>query len=243
MLTFLDPIRSMTANNVFLVTLARLVVSVICGAIIGLERGKKRRPAGFRTHMLVCVGATLAMLISQYLSMMESTYWSQLTSFTANTDLSRLGAQVINGIGFLGAGTIIVTGRQEVKGLTTAAGLWACACMGLAIGAGFIEGALFACLMIVATIIVFSRLERLIISKARNLNLYIEFAHVDDLGGIISVIKAQDIRIFDVEMKKPSKERSNPCAVFSVRLPKRMRHTAVMAMLAGVDSIRSIEEL
>ena len=243
MFPFLDSIRTMNANNVFLVTLVRLLVGVLCGAVIGLERGKKRRPAGFRTHMLVCIGATLAMLISQYLSMMEATYWSLLTSFTANTDLSRLGAQVINGIGFLGAGTIIVTGRQEVKGLTTAAGLWASACMGLAIGAGFIEGALFACLLIVSTIIVFSRLERMIISKARNINLYLEFAHMDDLGSLISLIKAQGIRIFDVEMKKPSKDKSYPSAVFSIRLPKRMQHTSVMATLAGVESVRAIEEL
>ena len=243
MFPFLDSIRAMNANNVFLVTLVRLLVGVLCGAVIGLERGKKRRPAGFRTHMLVCIGATLAMLISQYLSMMEATYWSLLTSFTANTDLSRLGAQVINGIGFLGAGTIIVTGRQEVKGLTTAAGLWASACMGLAIGAGFIEGALFACLLIVSTIIVFSRLERMIISKARNINLYLEFAHMDDLGSLISLIKAQGIRIFDVEMKKPSKDKSYPSAVFSIRLPKRMQHTALMATLAGVECVRAIEEL
>ena len=111
------------------------------------------------------------------------------------------------------------------------------------IGAGFIEGALFACLLIVATIIVFSRLERMIISRARNINLYLEFAHMDDLGSLISLIKAQDIRIFDVEMKKPSKDKSYPSAVFSIRLPKRMQHTALMATLAGVECVRAIEEL
>ena len=145
MLSFLDPLRIMTAQNVLWITLLRLAVAMFCGGAIGLERGKKRRPAGFRTHMLVCIGATLAMLVSQYLSMMETTFWAALVSPNApKTDLSRLGAQVINGIGFLGAGTIIVTGRQEVKGLTTAAGLWASACMGLAIGAGFVELAFFA---------------------------------------------------------------------------------------------------
>jgi uncharacterized membrane protein YhiD involved in acid resistance len=158
----------MTADNVLWVTLLRLGFAVFCGGVIGLERGRKRRPAGFRTHMLVCLGAALAMLISQYLSMMEKDFWSVLTSFVANTDVSRLGAQVINGIGFLGAGTIIVTGRQEVKGLTTAAGLWASACMGLTIGAGFVEGAFFGCILISFTIIVFSRLERFIVSRVRN---------------------------------------------------------------------------
>ena len=227
------------------VTLLRLGVAMFCGGVIGLERGRKRRPADFRTHMLVCIGAALAMLISQYLSMMVTTHWHELVSFQGqiNTDASRLGAQVINGIGFLGAGTIIVTGRQEVKGLTTAAGLWASACMGLAIGAGFVEGAAVGCVLIALTIIVFSRLERIIVSRARNINLFIEFEHVDELGKIISLIKAQGIRIFDVEMRKADEKKPTQSAVFSIRLPKRMRHTKVMAVLAGVDGIRTIEEL
>lgn len=243
MLAFLDPLRIMTPDNVVWVTLLRLLFALFCGGVIGLERGRKRRPAGFRTHMLVCIGAALAMLISQYLSMMEQNFWSLLTSFTANTDVARLGAQVINGIGFLGAGTIIVTGRQEVKGLTTAAGLWASACMGLTIGAGFVEGAFFGCVLISLTIIVFSRLERWILSRVRNINLYIEFVHVDDLGRIIEAIKAKDIRIFDVEMRKAKQEQGNQSAVFSVRLPKRMSHADIMTVLAGVKNVRAIEEL
>ena len=243
MIPFLEPLRYLTHDNILFVTLLRLGVAVACGGVIGLERGRKRRPAGFRTHILVCLGATLAMLISQYLSMMEANYWSLLTGFTSRTDVSRLGAQVINGIGFLGAGTIIVTGRQEVKGLTTAAGLWASACMGLTIGAGFVEGALCGCVLISMTIIVFSRLERVIVSRARNINLYVEFLHVDDLGRIIEAIKAQEIRIFEVEVRKAKDSRHNQGAVFSVRLPKRMSHTTMMTVLAGVENIRAIEEL
>jgi putative Mg2+ transporter-C (MgtC) family protein len=169
----------------------RLVFAALCGGLIGLERGRRRRPAGFRTHMLVCMGAALTIVLSIYLSVMIVKVWN-LPIADYKTDISRFGAQVINGIGFLGAGTIIVTGRQEVKGLTTAAGLWASACMGLAIGAGFVEGAFFACILISLTIIVFSRFERMIVSRARNINLFLEFEHVDDLGKIISVIKAQD---------------------------------------------------
>ena len=227
------------------VTLLRLGVAMFCGGVIGLERGRKRRPAGFRTHMLVCLGAALAMLISQYLSMMVISHWHEIVSFEGqiNTDASRLGAQVINGIGFLGAGTIIVTGRQEVKGLTTAAGLWASACMGLAIGAGFVEGAFFGCILISITIIVFSRLERVIVSRTRNINLFVEFEHIDELGKIISVIKAQDIRIFDVDVRKANEKQLTQSAVFSIRLPKRMRHTKIMTVLAGVEGIRTIEEL
>ncbi len=240
-----NDLARMTEDNMIWVTLLRLGVAMFCGGVIGLERGRKRRPAGFRTHMLVCIGAALAMLISQYLSMMVTSHWHELVHFDGqiNTDASRLGAQVINGIGFLGAGTIIVTGRQEVKGLTTAAGLWASACMGLAIGAGFVEGAFFGCILISLTIIVFSRLERIIVSRARNINLFLEFEHVDELGKIISVIKAQDIRIFDVEVRKADEKQLTQSAVFSIRLPKRMPHTKIMTVLAGVEGIRTIEEL
>ena len=243
MFSFLDPLRYLTYDNSFWVALFRLSVAAFCGGVIGLERGRKRRPAGFRTHMLVCLGATLSMLISQYLSMMVEVSWGEMVSFTGNTDVSRLGAQVINGIGFLGAGTIIVTGQQAVKGMTTAAGLWASACMGLCIGAGFVEGALIGCLLISITIILLSRLERLLIARARNLNLFVEFAHVDDVGKIISTIKAQDIRIFDVEIHKNKGVGVNQSAVFSVRLPKKMTHTTILTLLADVENVRSIEEL
>ena len=137
-------------------TLVRLTLAVFCGGILGLERVKKRRPAGFRTYMLVCLGASLTMIISQYLA-----------SRGQMTDVSRLGAQVINGVGFLGAGTIIVTGKQQIKGLTTAAGLWASACMGLAIGAGFYLGALIGCVAIYLTISVLRMLEDWIMASAR----------------------------------------------------------------------------
>ncbi len=243
MIPFFENMRYMTPENVPWVTLLRLGVALLCGGIIGLERGRKRRPAGFRTHMLVCLGAALAMVMSQYLSVMEAAYWSKIVPFTANTDLSRFGAQVINGIGFLGAGTIIVTGKQEVKGLTTAAGLWASACMGLAVGAGFVEGALVGCLLISITIILFTRLEHWLMIRARNINLFIEFENSEDLGAIISSIKEQDVRIFDVEIQKEKKEQGVRGAVFSIRLPKRMRHTGFIATLAGVECIRSIEEL
>ena len=103
----------------------RLALAMLLGGCIGLERERKRRPAGFRTYMLVCLGATLTVLLSLYEFTMVTGPWSDICAeIGIKTDVSRFGAQVINGIGFLGAGTILVTGRQQVKGLTTAAGLW-----------------------------------------------------------------------------------------------------------------------
>ena len=104
----------------------RLALAMLLGGCIGLERERKRRPAGFRTYMLVCLGAALTVLLSLYEYTLITGPWSTLAAeLGMKTDVSRFGAQVINGIGFLGAGTILVTGRQQVKGLTTAAGLWA----------------------------------------------------------------------------------------------------------------------
>ena len=213
--------------------LFRLTLATICGGLIGIERIRKRRPAGFRTHTLVCIGAALTMIISQYL-------WS----IGQTTDLSRLGAQVINGIGFLGAGTIIVTGRHQVKGLTTAAGLWAAAIVGLCCGAGFFEGAVLATVIILLAELVFSKLEYFIVSNARVCNLYVEYADSSKLGTIVDTIKKTGAYIVDMEItKKSSAEGRNPCVVFSIRTPRKISHQAIMTMLAKLDGIVSVEEL
>ena len=137
----------------------RLLLSLLLGGVIGLERERKHRPAGFRTYMLVCLGAALTMMISQF-----------LIQKGFSSDASRIGAQVVSGVGFLGVGTIIVTKRQQVKGLTTAAGLWASACMGLAIGAGFYEAAFYACLFIILAFSILNKLNSLLMARARNMD-------------------------------------------------------------------------
>lgn len=118
----------------------RTLLAIVCAGIIGFDRDYHGAPAGFRTHILVCLGAMLAMTTGQFAHM-----------YIGGADPSRIGAQVISGIGFLGAGTIIVTGRRRISGLTTAAGLWASACVGLAIGVGFYEGAIVGTLAILFT--------------------------------------------------------------------------------------------
>ena len=224
----------------------RLGVASLCGGLIGIERGRKHRAAGFRTHMLVCMGAALTMVLGTYISvMLESGLWALDPNVDyVKTDVSRFGAQVINGIGFVGAGTIIITGRQQVRGMTTAAGLWASACMGLAIGAGFYAAALVGCGFILLTIVVFSKLETFILSHSRNVNLYVEFDHPDDISAVVEKIKGQEVRIFDVEFsKEKSNDSKGPNAIFSLQLPKRKSHTAVMTAIAEVENVRIIEEI
>ena len=192
MFAFFDQLRQLNLASILL----RLTLAMLFGGLIGLERERKRRPAGFRTYMLVCLGAALTMLLSQYEYYMITNDWAALAGeIGIRTDVSRFGAQVINGIGFLGAGTIIVTGRQEVKGLTTAAGLWASACMGLAIGAGFYECVLLGFLLIFLAIRLLPYVENSIIENARNMNIYVEFQSLDDVGAIINRINEHTARM------------------------------------------------
>ena len=204
----------------------RLLLSAVIGFSLGLERGRKRRPAGCRTYMLVCMGATLTLLLSQYEYIMVTTKWASIASeIGLRTDVSRFGAQVINGIGFLGAGTILVTGRQEVKGLTTAAGLWASACMGLAIGAGFYECVVLCTVLIFLCMRFLPAFENYLVEKARFINIYVEFRSLDDLGSIISRIKSQGARSIRTRYLPSGCSRSSRIRRSSRRSPRWTAYT------------------
>ena len=188
----------------FASVVVRLALAMLLGGCIGLERGRKRRPAGFRTYMLVCLGAALTVLLSLYeFSMVtgplmtcapkrETSVFMPISAQISDhgpvtmVNSYRLSSTVINGIGFLGAGTILVTGRQQVKGLTTAAGLWASACTGLAVGAGFYECVLIAFAMIFLSIRLFPIVDAYIQENARDINLYMEFYSLGDISTIIN---------------------------------------------------------
>ena len=170
----------------------RLTMAVIFGGIIGYGRERERRPAGLRTHILVSIGATLAMITNIYMCKIYNGY----------TDPTRLGAQVISGIGFLGAGTIIVTGKNKVRGLTTAAGLWACACMGLAIGAGFYSGAIIGCLFIsaVTVTVALANIDKKINRNSRNITLYILVNSTTAASRLLQDIQSKNVKISDIEI-------------------------------------------
>ena len=241
MIQGLGILRELNMDSIVL----RLMLAMLFGGMLGLERGRKRRPAGFRTYMLVCLGAALTMMLGQYEYEMLNGPWSAMAAeMGVRTDISRFGAQVINGIGFLGAGTVIVTGRQEVKGLTTAAGLWASACMGLSIGAGFYECVILAFFLIFLTMRLLPYVESLMLERTRNMNLYVEFHSMDNIGAIIDRIKEQSVQIYDVELERGREEHSrNPSAIFTLRLAKGGAHTQVLAAISDLNCIYTIEEL
>lgn len=237
----LAPLREFTFFNVML----RVMLAMLMGGIVGFEREKKRRPAGFRTYMLVAIGAAMTVILSQYLDVMLHSAWLETSERVGiKTDVSRFGAQVINGIGFLGAGTIIVTGRQEVKGLTTAAALWASACMGLAIGAGFYE-----CFIIGTALIVFSMkllpfIEDFMLAHSRNMSVYVEMDSFENISNIVNYIKKEGIHIYDVDIEKDKHEHMARFSVMcSLRLPSRKQHTEILAKPSTLDGVIAIDEI
>lgn len=226
--------------------LLRLTLAVLCGGIIGIDREHKRRPAGFRTYMLVCLGAALTMVLSQYEDLMLRTVWADAPAEVGTkADVSRIGAQVVNGIGFLATGTILVTGQREVKGLTTAAGLWASACMGLAIGAGFYECMLLGFVAIFLSIKIFPCIEDLAMSYSRNMNIYVEFVSLEQVGEFIGRIKAMDIRIFDMEIDRVIDHRHlrHSSAIFYLYLPRSQSHTQLLTTLSYCPDVYAIDEI
>ena len=155
----------------------RLMGAVVVGFAVGAQRARTSHPAGIRTHILVALGSCVVMVTSCIM------YEQTIAVFgTTPSDPARLGAQVINGIGFLGAGTILVTGRQEVKGLTTAAGLWASACMGLSVGMGYYVLTAVGTVIAFVTLTVFDGIQEKIRTKSRpEMDMQIECEHMGDL--------------------------------------------------------------
>ncbi len=211
----------------------KMFLALACGGLLGIERGRKKRPAGFRTYMLVCVGAALVMMTNQYISELYQT-----------GDPSRMGAQVISGIGFLGAGTIITTGHNRVKGLTTAAGLWASACVGLAIGIGFYEGAILGTLMIFFVMVAMHTLDERITASAKIITVYIEFNRISSLKNVTAFLKEKGIKINDIETEEGEmSEAANAAAIMNLKLPNHNMRMMLEYMLGSIDGVTYVEEL
>ena len=244
---WLDYLRQLNIVSMML----RIILALLMGGLIGMERERKRRPAGFRTYMLGALGAAvceLAVRKAQHAQLRQN----QLVLAEQHSAGQRQHKQlkhsvrlaVVSGVGFLGAGTIIVTGRQEVKGLTTAAGLWASACMGLAIGAGFYECMIIGFILIFLCMRILPLIENAVMAKARNMNIYVEMDSVENVGAIVSLIKSENITLYDLEIDKEQHEHLTQInAVFSLHLPHKEDHTEVLARLSTLDGIITIEEV
>lgn len=213
--------------------LIRLILAILCGGIIGIDRARKHRAAGLRTYILVCLGAAIAMITNEY-----------ICRSTGTTDGARLGAQVISGIGFLGAGTILVTSRNKIKGLTTAAGLWSCACLGLAIGAGFYTLAILSTLLIIVVLTLLPIIEIGFTNKGTSCEIHIEFETRENLKQFVTFIRQMNIKISAIE-NNPS-YRSSGLSVYSISLETKkgfINKDELLQKINDLDYVNYVEEL
>lgn len=169
----------------------RTVLAMLFSGILGYEREKKGRPAGFRTYMVVCLGSAIAMMTGIYLN-----------QGTGSGDPGRIAAQVISGIGFLGAGTILVTRQNQVKGLTTAAGLWADACLGLALGAGFYSGAVIGFAAIWCSLRILHVVDKRLSHRSKVFVVYVEFVRMKDLSVFLGYGREHGCRMDNLEVTR-----------------------------------------
>lgn len=196
--------------------LLRFLTCIICGGMIGIEREWKHRTAGIKTHILVCLGAAVCMMTGQYV-------WEYFAS--SGIDPTRIGAQVVSGIGFLGVGTIIIKNNTEVKGLTTAAGLWVSACIGLAAGIGFFEIAVIGTLMVELIFFIVRQINMFEVVKETKIYLYVEVKDVSNVKDLLNAIKQKDCNIFQMNIQ-----------------PSGNSETGLVGVVLGIKGVEKIGE-
>ena len=224
------PIDLYEFNNT--TALIRLLIALVFSAILGMERTRKLRPAGMRTYMLVCIGACSTMLGGLYL----------YETFGPGFDPARMAAQVISGIGFIGAGTIMVTPHQKVRGLTTAAGLWGVACLGINIGVGnyvIAVGVFFAMLI---TMLLADKLELIFFRHLMRIHVTILIRSLDVLPSIREAMKEFDITLSNLEFSNAMEDQGVNLTCF-LRLKHRVAHIKTVEALEKVDGVLHVEML
>ena len=217
----------------------RILLAVLCGGLIGLERERKNRPAGFRTYMLTALGATLTVLLSLQLDQMLHGPWRALAqSIGATQDVSRFGAEAATAIGLRGAGTIIITARQQVKGLTTAAGLWAVSIIGTAIGAGFYTGGTVCYAFILLAMNVLRLVDVRIQSRQKTATVYFELRSKLSIGQHVRLAREKDCTLSELELYADSGYGDNlVCGTFTLWAEGRTSLDDILRELSAVEGV------
>ena len=211
----------------------RIMVSVLLGGIIGAERGMKNRPAGMRTYMLVSLGSCVVMLTNQYIFQAFKT-----------GDPTRMAAQVVSGIGFLGAGTIIVTGRNQIKGLTTAAGLWATASVGLAIGIGLYEVAALSGILVFLILTILHKFDDYMRKTSNIVELYVEMRAGIPLGDFLRAVRANELSATNLQLQDHHAASDEFTSfVVSLKGQRHARHDDILRIVQQIDHVTYVEEL
>lgn len=220
----------MTLNS--LEILLKIFLSCILGGIIGLERESVNRPAGFRTHILVSVGATIVMITNMELV--------RIMASTAEVQPGRFGAAVISGIGFLGAGTIIKEG-STVKGLTTAASLWTSACIGLALGSGLYVIAFGSTVFVFLTLEIFPKFEKKLYSR-KYIKIKIETTNaVGQLSSISHTFQKMKVNILGVKTQHDDQDQNKITITFKIKTSNRYDKHDVLDKVSHLEGVLSVE--
>ena len=211
----------------------RITLAALMGAIFGLEREMRSRAAGLRTYMLVCVGSCIIMLTNQYI-------FQVLTV----GDPVRMGAQVVSGIGFLGAGTIVVTRNSKIRGLTTAAGLRAVAAMGLALGIGFYEVAIMGGPLIFLILTIMHGIDNQVHKRVRRMEFYAEVENSVSIAKITREIRSLGIEIENIQLDRDyASDHGVRAMLITAKKPAKMKRDELLSKLADLEGMVALEEL
>lgn len=212
----------------------RLVMALFFGSLVGWERLMTHHSAGIKTFALVSLGSAVAAALNVYLSNLPG----------LNADVSRIPAQVVSGIGFLGAGTILVTGKKQIKGLSTAATLWVTACMGMAMGAGYIVIGICSFLLIAFANIVLMHLSDVVENNSRYLSAYIEVNKNRGVNKLTNMLTEQGFTIMSMTKSKEKPLQSADAGVIiDIDLKKNRPHNEIILMLNNLEYVNYVEEV
>lgn len=203
----------------------RILLALLLGGFLGIEREQKQHPAGFRTYIVVCLGSALASITNIY-----------LTVSIGGSDSARIPAAVISGVGFLGAGTILVTRSNHIKGLTTAAGLWCCACIGVAVGSGFYSGAIICSIVIVFSLRMLSIVDKSFMKYNKYLSLYVEYEQADFIQGLFNYCRVQDFELKNLELLN-SRNTGTKAATFTIKVKEPSLKKQVIENLYDMEGV------
>ena len=236
------PFESLSLGGMIL----RLFAATLCGALIGFGRSRRDRNAGLRTYLLVCVGSTVATMISLFQYEMMQTAWRDVAQASdAKFDASRIASMAVTGIGFCGAGLIVKISYHQVQGLTTATGLFATVCLGIACGLGFYVCVIPSLIMIVLVLNVLAPLEGAYKRKLRGCTLNVEFEAVSDIASIVERLEKINVIVRDVDVNPADGTESQlTSAVFILQLPRdNYSHSSIMTTVAEMSCVYSVQEL
>mgnify|MGYP002755011241 CR=1 FL=1 len=222
----------------------RLLLAIILGGIVGYEREKNNRPAGFRTHILVCFGAAIVSMVQDQLRLnildLARTEGTAVAS-VIKTDLGRLGAQVISGVGFLGAGSIMKEKGETVGGMTTAAGIWATGCAGLGIGWGFYNLAIPAIVFMLVIIVIFKKFEPKIVKKTRLLKFEVKFMENQNYAkGLLATYEVFNQKL--IKITQIDKNEAENTAIFTVNMDEKIDISDVIVSLSAIKAVEVVKE-